>query len=62
MAQPVFYSSGRIIAALPVKEVPEREQWRLGLIRSLMVVRDEKMIRMKDTKHICAMFESLCST
>ena len=62
LVQPEFYSSARIIAALPVKQVPAAEQWRLGLLRSLKVVRDEKMTRMEDTRHICAMFESLCST
>ena len=61
MAQPEFYSSARVVAALPVKQVPAAEQWRLGLLRSLIVVRDEKMTRMEDTKHIFAMFESLCS-
>ena len=62
LVQPEFYSSARIVAALPVKQVPAAEQWRLGLLRSLKVVRDEKMTRMEDTRHICAMFESLCST
>ena len=44
-----FYSSDRIVAAL---------SWEL-------VVRDEKMTRMEDTqdtRHICAVFENLCST
>jgi hypothetical protein len=62
MTQPEFYSSNRIVAALPVKQVPEADQWRLGLLRSLIVVRDENMTRMEDPRHICAMFESLGST
>ena len=62
MTEPQFYSSERIKAALPVKAVPEAEHWRLGLLRSLLVVRDEKETRIKDTKHIGAMIESLCNT
>ena len=62
LSQPEFYSSERVKAALPVKSVPEAEQWRLGLLKSLIIVRDEKMNRIEDTRHICAMFESLCST
>jgi hypothetical protein len=62
MAQPHFYSPERIKAALPVQLVPEAEQWRLGLLSSLLIVRDEKLNRVEDTRHICAMIESLCST
>ena len=62
MSQPQLYSSVRVKAALPVKHVPEAEHWRLGLLRSLLTLRGEKYLRVEDTKHICAMIESLCST
>ena len=62
LSQPELYSIERVKTALPVKNVPEPVQWRLGLLRSLIIVRDEKMNRMVDTRHMCAMFESLCST
>ena len=62
MVQPHLYSSERIKAALPVQHVPEREQWRLGLLTSLLNLKCEKYLRVEETKHICAMIESLCST
>ena len=60
--QPQFYSATRVKISLPVKEVPEPERWRLGLLTSLMKVKGEKYLRVEDTKHICAMLESLCNT
>ena len=60
--QPELYCAARIRTALPVQEVPEKEQWRLGLISTLMVVRSEKHLRVEDSKSICAMLDSLCST
>ena len=62
MAQPHFYSSERIKADLPVQKVPERENWRLGLLTNLLMVKNEMMNRGENTRQICAMFESLCST
>ena len=61
-SQPELYSSHRIRASLPRKEVPENETWRLGLISSLMKLKDEKYLRSADSKTICAMLDSLCST
>ena len=60
--QPQFFISARVRAALPVKQVPEAEKWRLGLIISLKKVKDERFLRVEDTKHICATIDSLCST
>ena len=48
--------------ALPVKKVPVGEQWRLGILTSLMKIKAEKFTRLKDSKHICAMIDSLAST
>ena len=62
MAEPQLYSSERLRVALPAKTVPEAENWRLGLMTNLLIVRDEKLKRTEDTRHICAMTESLCST
>ena len=60
--QPEFYSSARIKLALPVREVPDSEKWRLGLITSLMKIQNERYHRVEDSKTICAMLDSLCST
>ena len=62
MAEPQLYSSERLRVALPAKTVPEAENWRLGLMTNLLIVRDEKLKRTEDTRHICAMIQSLCST
>ena len=62
MEQPEFFSAARVKLALPVREVPEPERWRLGLLTSLMKIKGEKYLRAEDTKHICAMIESLCNT
>ena len=60
--QPQFYSAPIVRLALPVKQVPESEKWRLGLLTSLMKVQREKQSRVEDTKHICGMIESLCNS
>ena len=60
--QPQFFSSARVRMALPVLEVPEKEMWRLGLLDNLMKLKEEKYLRVVDTKKICAMIDSLCST
>ena len=62
LVQPQFYSSHRIKTALPVKKVPETEQWRLGLLDNLMKMKQERYLSAKDSKAICAMMDSLCST
>ena len=49
-------------AALPVKEVPDREKWRLGLLDSLICQRAGLDKEEKDTKTVVAMLSSLCST
>ena len=62
LGQPELYSSFRIRAALPVKEVPDCEKWRLGLITNLSKLKNERYLRVEDSKSVCAMMDSLCST
>ena len=62
LSQPHLFSSARIRLALPTKQVPEAERWRLGLLDNLIVMRKERYLRVEDTKAICAMIDSLCST
>ena len=59
---PWSFSPGRIKAALPVLEVPEHEQWRLGLLTSLLKLRDERHLTNLDNKRITAMIDSLCNS
>ena len=60
--KPEFMSSARIRMALPVRNVPDAEKWRLGLIASLKKLKTEKYHMVEDYQHICAMMDSLCST
>ena len=61
-SQAEFYSSYRIKAALPMKKVPEKESWRLGLLTSLLFLRSERFTLCLDAQRIDAMITSLCST
>ena len=56
------YSAWRVKDALPVKKVPEKEKWRLGLLNTLMGMQSVRFIMVQDSKRICAMIDSLCST
>ena len=62
LSQPQLYSSVRIKISLPVKQVPESEKWRLGLLDNLMKMKQDKYLRVEDSKTICAMIDSLCNT
>ena len=62
MDEPHLFSSEKIKTALPVQHVPVAEKWRLGLLKSLLTLKEEKLSRGESTAQICAMFESLCST
>ena len=62
LSQPHLLSNYRMKASLPVKSVPEKESWRLGLLTTLLRWRVEKHTRAEDTSRICAMIESLCTT
>ena len=56
------YCKNRIKQKLPVKEVPENQQWRLGLISKLLQMREEKFICVDDQTKLCSWLDSLCST
>ena len=45
-----------------MKTVPAGEQWRLGLLDSLLALRAEKQAEEEDVKRIVALLSSLCST
>ena len=62
LAAPEFYSSARIKMELPTKKVPEAEKWRLGLLDNLLKLKKESFMKVEDSKAICAMIDSLCST
>ena len=62
LRHPEFYTAFKIKEALPVQTVPVGEQWRLGLLTSLLKIKIEKFIRVEDDKHICVMIDSLAST
>ena len=59
---PAVDSIRQIREALPVKEVPVNEQWRLGLLDALLVLRSEKQQNKEDLKSVVAQLSSLCST
>ena len=48
--------------ALPVREVPEEEGWRLGLLDALLRERAVLEREGKEIKRVVAMLGSLCST
>ena len=56
------YSAWRVKESLPVKKVPEKEKWRLGLLNTLLGMKSERFMEVQDSKRICAMIDSLCST
>ena len=57
-----WYASWRVRDSLPVKQVPEKEMWRVGLLNNLLGLWTEKYLLVQDSKRICAMIDSLCST
>ena len=59
---PAVDSIRQIREALPVKEVPVNEQWRLGLLDALLALRSEKQQNKEDLKSVVAQLSSLCST
>ena len=56
------YSGWRVKEALGRKNVPENEKWRLGLLTTLLNMKMDKLIQVQDSKQLCAMIDSLCST
>ena len=62
MLDPALDSIRDIKLALPVKSVPEEEEWRLGLLDKLLELRGEKRAAGEDFKSVTEMISSLCST
>ena len=59
---PVHDSLQQIKDVLPVKQVPDNEQWRLGLLDHLLALRAEVRTDSVKSKSVVAMLASLCST
>ena len=59
---PWDYSGQRIKQQLPVQEVPDNQQWRLGFLTKLYHMREERHICAEDHTRISAWLDSLCST
>ena len=59
---PTSDSISQLKRVLPVKEVPECEMWRLGLLDRLLALRAERQEDSENTKRLVAMIASLCST
>ena len=57
-----WYSSWRVRDSLPVQKIPEKEMWRVGLLNTLLGMKTEQFMMVQDSKRICAMIDSLCST
>ena len=55
-------SAARIKFSLPSQSVPEKEIWRLGLLESLIKLREEKHLDNLETRRVTSMVDSLCST
>ena len=59
---PWSYSASRIKAELPSQKVPEKETWRLGLLRALIEMRDRRYNNSEDFKQVVSMIDSLCNS
>ena len=62
LQQAESFSSWRIKGALGMLEVPENEKWRLGLLTTLITMRQNKYTNVQDSKQLTAMIASLSST
>ena len=56
------YADWKVREALRKKNVPENEKWRLELLTTLLNMKMDKLIQVQDSKQLCAMIDSLCST
>ena len=59
---PVYDSLQHLKQMLPRKEVPEKEEWRLGLLDQLLILRGQQQGEGGDAKRVTALLSSLCST
>ena len=56
------YSSWRVKDTLGLMKCPENEKWRLGLLTTLISMRQDKYTKVQDSKQLTAMIDSLSST
>ena len=59
---PWNFSQSKIKSALKSLEVPHTEQWRIGLLDTLLKLRNEKYISIEDSNRTTSMIDSLCSS
>ena len=62
MEQVESFSSWRVKEALGMKQVPDNEKWRLGLLTTLLIMRQDRHTKVMDSKQLCGMIDSLSST
>ena len=55
-------SAAAVRNALPLKTVPECENWRVGLLDALLRTRADLERQQSDTKRVIALLSSLCTT
>ena len=58
---PLMYGGARFRSALPRKEVPPEQMWRLGLLSSLLSLRKERFRGQENTARVESMIGSLCT-
>ena len=59
---PWDYSKWRIKEKLAKTDIPDNNMWRIGLLKKMLVLRQERSAQCVDTKQLDEMIESLCST
>ena len=55
-------SAAAVRSALPLKAVPECENWRVGLLDTLLRTRADLERQQSDCKRVIALIFSLCTT
>ena len=59
---PWDFTTWRIKEALPIKTIPEKEVWRLGLLDKLTEIKKERNVTLENSESITAMLHSLCNS
>ena len=55
-------SAAAVRCSLPIKTVPECENWRVGLLDILLRTRSDLERQQSETKRVIALISSLCTT
>ena len=58
----LYHNGGQIKAALPVREVPEVDKWRLGLLSVLFDQRSVQYVSQENMEFTNGLIASLCSS